>query len=134
MTITARQVCRYLAMLLYLGLGAQGAWSAYGQLDDAETLGQQAQTAFQFGFAAFGIAAGALLAAGRRVPAAIEWGWTITLALAGAFGAVAWGETSIPIGVVGGISTALIALAIVWLGRRGRAPERVVDAEARESS
>jgi hypothetical protein len=132
--ITADQVCRYVAMLLFLWLGAQGLWSGFWQLDDAGTLGQQTQTALQFAFNALGLAAGVFLLLKRPVPLAIEWCWTIALALAGGIAAVAWGETSIPIGVAAGLSTALVAFTIVWLGRRGRSQASGVEADARESS
>jgi hypothetical protein len=132
--ITAGQFCRYIAMLSFLALGAQGLWSGYEQMGDAETLGQQTQTAMQFAFSALGIAAGLFLMVRRAVPPVIEWSWTITLALAGGIAAVAWGETSIPIGVLGGVSTALVAWAIVWLGRRGRASVSGIDVAAREHS
>ncbi len=134
MKISASQACRYLATLLFLYLGAQGLWSACVQFDDAVTLGQRVQTAMQFGFSALGLAAGAFLVLERPVPVAIEWAWTITLALAGGIAAVAWGETSIPVGIVGGVSTALVALAIVWLGRRGRVRGHVTETDARETS
>lgn len=118
--VTVGRVCRFVAVVMYLALGAQGVWGAVQQLGDSDTLGRQSQTAFQIAFGLCGLAAGIFLIAKRGVPAALEWAWVITLALAGGIAAVAWGETSLPIGIVAGASTALVALLIVWIGRRGK--------------
>ena len=84
--------------------------------------GQQAQTALQFAYGVLGIAAGVFLIVRASVPPAIEWGWVVALGFAGGVAAVAWGEAPIPMGIAGGVASAVVAFVIVWLGRRGRPP------------
>src|SRR5262245_13993745 len=107
MTIT--RICRYLALIFFAALSAQGFWAGYQQLAESQTTGQWIQTASQWVWGTLGTIITVQLVRRRTLQPALEWLWGGALTLSGAIAAVVWGGSSILIGTLSGSGTAAIA-------------------------
>lgn len=111
-----------LAISQRIGLGAgvvMAAGCVYtgisGGLRDiatAETIGQTVQSWAQLGYGALAATLIALRLGLRRRVNAVSWLWVGVLAVAAGVAPVAWGDTSIPIGIFSGLVAAGIAYGI----------------------
>ena len=112
---TTRSIARWVATALIVALSALALKSAVDQLDSASTVGQQAATAAQFGYAAAGlVAAGALL--GRRWWAGKPLGlWAGLITVTGGMAPVVWGGAGVAVGLVAAAASAAIAALVMWL-------------------
>jgi hypothetical protein len=108
-----------LAALLVLALSGSGFLAAVAQLPDSHTVGQKAQTYFQFGYALLGVFMLVAPFLARRWAIATQLTWAASLTGAGAFAPVVWGGTSGLVGMVAGVCTLLIAWGLLWLLRIG---------------
>jgi hypothetical protein len=121
MSTAMRSIARWAAVALLVAINGLGLQSAVDALDSADTVGQQAAIATQFGYALTGLlAAGALL--GRRSWAnGPLWVWAGLVTLTGGMAPVVWGEAGMGAGLVAGAASAVIAALVVWLATRQRA-------------
>lgn len=109
------------ALLLFLGYtGISGAIDQFDQSTHSQyTGGQIVQTVLQliFGILSFGVLGTWFWA--RALSRPVMLAWILSLTLAGGLASVAWGGTSIWIGIVSGAASALVACAIAALLRVG---------------
>jgi len=127
MSQTMRSVAFWTAVTVLVGLSILGLYSAVEELDSAKTLGQQAATATQFGYALAGFLSAAGLV-GRRLWARwLLWFWAGLITLTGALAPVVWGGSAMTAGLAAGVASAAIAILVVWLatraGKRGPAAD-----------
>jgi hypothetical protein len=109
-----------IAILLLLGLAYAGIDGGFDQLSQTDkTLGQQVQTVTQLAFGVLSIAVIAVWFWARQWSRPVLVAWAVSLGLAGGLAPVVWGEATIPIGILSGVASLLIAGGIVWLLRFG---------------
>jgi hypothetical protein len=107
------------AVVLVLALSCSSFIGALYQIPDSETLGQQTQTWSQLVQGLLGVPL-LVTAFLRRGPAIVlEGAWIVMLTAAGGLASVVWGGTSVGTGILGGVTTLLIGLTLVWLLRVG---------------
>ncbi len=120
MSTAMRSIAHWTAIALLVVLSTLGLNSAVDVLDSASTLGQQAATATQFGYALAGLlAAGALLA---RRPWARRplWLWAGLITLTGGMAPVVWAGAGLAAGFAAAAACAATAALVVWLATRQR--------------
>ena len=108
-----------IGMVLMLGLAWTGITGGLEQLPGAHSSGQKIQSALQLAYGALSIPCIATLFWVRTWNRPLLLCWTVALALAGGLGATVWGETSVPVGALAGVSAGLIGAGIAWLLRFG---------------
>jgi hypothetical protein len=116
----ARRVLLAIAVLLFLGMTWSGVSGGLHQISQSRTTGQWIQTVAQLCYGVLGLLC---------VPTSLQWRrwwsqatracWVVSVTLAAGFAAVAWGGTSVQLGVLSGAVSLLIAVAMVWLLRTG---------------
>jgi amino acid transporter len=112
-----------IAVALLLFLGYTGIAGGMDQFDksthDQYTIGQIVQTVFQliFGVLSFAVIGTWFWKRSSSRPVIIAW--IVSLTVAGGLASVAWGQTSIWIGIISGAASALVAWAIAALLRAG---------------
>jgi hypothetical protein len=113
-TVRTRRVLFVVGLVLTLALAVNGLLGGASQLSASHTPGERLQTDTQF---AFGILALLLPLAmlTRRFMRVTVVCWTIALTAAGAIAPVVWAGSSAAIGVLAGVASAAIALALAWL-------------------
>ena len=120
MPVTRLLLRRALFVLVALGLLAL-AWSgvngAMDQWRESRTPGQVAQTLTQLAFALFALLSLVTMIWGRRWNRRMCLALTVSLALAGGLASVVWGGTSVLIGIVAAVASAIVGLGITWLAR-----------------
>ncbi len=120
MPVTRTFLCRVLFVVVALGMlgltwsGVNGGVDQWGQ---SRTPGQLAQTLMQFAFALFALLSLVTMIWCRRWNRLMGMGLTVSLGLAGGLASVFWGGTSVAVGVVGALASALIGFGIAWLAR-----------------
>ena len=112
-----RRVLFVVVALGLLGLIWSGVNGAVDQWHESRTPAQFAQTLTQFAFALFALLTLVTMIWGRRWNRVMGAGLTVSLGLAGGLGSVAWGDTSVLIGVVAALASAAVGLGIAWLAR-----------------
>jgi hypothetical protein len=117
--LTSSHISRYTAVLLLFAFSVLGF---IGWWNHCDSVGRQIQTMAQLLYGIFGLLAGVLLATNRPLPKVLEWGWTVTVTVAGGMAPVVWGGGRTLEGVAGGGIAILIALGTVWIARRGSRP------------
>ncbi len=71
----------------------------------------------QLAFGVFALASVVMWFWGRRWSRPVFVGWVVSVGLAGGFAPVVWGDSSVVVGVVSGVASALIAWGTVALLR-----------------
>lgn len=112
-----RQVLLAIVCVLLFWLAWIGLSGGLHQLSESRTPGQITQTVTQFGFGLFALLSLVTTFWGRRWNPLMLVGWTISVTLAAGLASVAWGGTSLLVGLVSGTAALLIALGIAWLLR-----------------
>jgi hypothetical protein len=105
-----------LSLLALAWIGFSGGWS---QLSEAHTLGQKTQTVCQFAYGLFALLSVVTTFRGHRWSPVSYAGWTVSITLAGGLAPVVWGDASVAIGLLSGLATLLVALALIGLLRSG---------------
>lgn len=121
MSHTMRSVAFWIAVTVLVGLSLLGLYSAIQELDSAETLGQQAATTTQFGYALAGLLSAGGLVGRRSWARSLLWLWAGLITLTGGLAPVVWGGSGMMASVAAGMATAVIAILVVWLATRRRA-------------
>ena len=109
---------RIVALLLLLVTGALGVWSASSEFSDAHTILQRIAAATEASYGVLGLAAAFGWYRDQPWAAAATFLWAACLTATGGLAPVAWGGTTIWIGLLGGACTALIAWWVVVKLRR----------------
>jgi hypothetical protein len=112
-----RQILLAIVCVILLWLAWIGLSGGVNQLSQSKTPGQIVQTFTQFGFGLFALLSVATTFWAQRWNRLMLASWTISLSLAAGLASVAWGGTSLLVGLVSGIAALLIGLAIAWLLR-----------------
>jgi len=109
------------ALLVYTGIS--GLWRFPGEFADSETTLQRVTEIGVLGYGLAGTTAALALLVRhpRAVPAAI--GWAVAVAFTGTLAPIAFGGTSVAVGVASGALSALVGAGVVWLARVGLRPE-----------
>lgn len=118
MSLAMRSVAHWAAIALLVGLSVLGLQSAVDELDAAATLGQQAATATQFGYALAGLLAAAALLGRRAWARGPMWVWAGLITLTGGMAPVVWGGAGLIVGLVAAVACAGIAACVLWLASR----------------
>jgi hypothetical protein len=113
-------VAFWTAVVLLVGLSAQGLYSAVEELESAETLGQQAATMIQFGYSLAGLLAAGALVSRRAWSRWVLWLWAGLITLTGGLAPVVWGGSALWVGFAAAVVSAAIAIFVVWLATRWR--------------
>lgn len=113
----ARQSLLAIVCVLLLWLAWIGLSGGVHQIPQSRTPGQIAQTFTQFGFGLFALLSVLTTFWGRSWNRLMLVTWMISLSLAAGLASVAWGGTSLLVGLVSGIAALLIGLGIAWLLR-----------------
>ena len=100
-----------------LGLAWSGVNGGVDQWSESRTPGQVAQTLTQFAFALFALLSLVTMIWFRRWNRLMGMGLTVSLGLAGGLASVVWGGTSVPVGIIAALASAVIGLGIAWLTR-----------------
>ena len=103
--------------VLLLWMAWNGLSGGVRELPQSQTPGQVAQSISQFAFGLFALLSLATTYWGRRWNTLMLAGWTGSVTLAAGLASVAWGGTSILIGVVSGAAALVVGLGIAWLLR-----------------
>jgi hypothetical protein len=106
-------------VFLVLALSCSGLLAAIAQVPESQSIGQKAQTGFQFGYSILGLLQLVALFLVHRWTTAIQVSWAASLAGAGGLAPVVWGEPSTLVGVIAAVCTLLIAWILIWLLRVG---------------
>jgi len=112
-----RRVLFVVVALGLLGLTWSGVNGGVDQWRQSQTPGQVAQTLTQFAFALFALLSLVTMTWYRRWNRLMGMGLTVSLGLAGGLASVVWGGTSVPVGIVAALASAVIGLGITWLAR-----------------
>ena len=128
MKVVVARVLFALAILLLLALAYTGIAGGIDQFDQSShseyTVGQIVQTVLQLVFGVLSLACIAVWFWARRWSRAVLVAWAVSLGLAAGLASVAWGRTSIAVGIASGVAALLIAWGVAWLlhfGARGGA-------------
>jgi hypothetical protein len=116
-----RSVAFWTAVTVLVGLSALGLHSAVQELDSAETLGQWAATATQFGYALAGLLSAGGLVGRRSWARPLLWLWAGLMTLTAGLAPVVWAGSGMTAGIAAGVAVAAIAVLVVWLATRRRA-------------
>ena len=103
--------------LVLLALTWSGLNGGMDQWGASRSPGQATQTLTQFAFGLFALLSLVAMIWRRRWSRVMGAGLTVSLGLAGGLGAVAWGRTSVPIGIIAALASAAIGFGIAWLAR-----------------
>jgi hypothetical protein len=114
-----RRIFLATALSSLLALAWNGFSGGTNQLSESQTLGQKAQTVSQFAYGLFALLSVATTFWGRRWSRVSHACWMVSVTLAGGLASVVWGGTSVAIGMLSGVATFLVALALIWLLRVG---------------
>jgi hypothetical protein len=112
-----RRVLFVVVALVLLGLAWSGLNGGVDQWRESRTPGQVAQTLTQFAFALFAMLSLVTMIWGRRWNRVMGAALTVSLGLAGGLASVVWGGTSVLIGIVAALASAVVGLGITWLAR-----------------
>ena len=112
-----RRALFVLVALSLLALAWSGVNGAVDQWRESRTPGQVAQTLTQLAFALFALLSLVTMVWGRRWNRRMCLALTVSLGLAGGLASVVWGGTSVPIGIVAALASAVVGLGITWLAR-----------------
>lgn len=108
-----------IAAVLLLGLAWTGLSGYLNQMSQSLTPGQGVQTVTQGLYGAFALLCVVTVFWGRGLRVWMQRGFVVTATLAAGLASVVWGDSSIGIGLVSGAAGLLVAMAIVWLLRKG---------------
>src|SRR5438067_2435812 len=102
-----------LLLTAYTGLndGLEGAHNAMG-------LGQQAVTVTQLAYGVCAILALSAMGARHRIATRFLYGWCVATVVTSTLAPMVYGGASLVVGIVSGITGALIAVLVVWIWRR----------------
>lgn len=114
-----RRVVLAIIGLVLLFLAWVGITGGFGQIAESKTPGQIAQTITQFGYGIFALLSLLTTFWARHWNRVMLRMLTISLTLAAGLASVAWGGSSLLIGLVSAAGAFLIGLAIAWLLRFG---------------
>ena len=110
-----RAIAHWCAIALLVVLSILGLQSGVEQLEEASTLGQQLDTAAQFGYALAGLVAAAALLRRRSWARGPLWLWAGPITLTGGMAPLVWGGTGIIVGLAAAVLCAGIAALVLWL-------------------
>jgi hypothetical protein len=116
---TARRTLLVLGVVLTLALAGAGFIGLRDQWPHADTVGRWVQTYAQLVYGLLGFLSVATTFWGRRWNLLMIGGFTVGCAIAAGFAPVVWGEQSLGIGLLAGLSGFLSAAALGWLLRVG---------------
>jgi hypothetical protein len=123
MTRSVSLVLTGVAVVLLLALaytGIAGGIDQFGQPShDQYTPGQVVQTVLQLVFGALSLAVIAVWFGARQWSRPVIIAWVVSLSLAGGLAPVVWGQSSVTIGIVAGMGSALVGWGIAALLRFG---------------
>lgn len=114
-----RRIVLAVALLSLLALAWTGLSGGWSQLAESHTRGQQIQTACQLAYGLFATLSVVTTFIARRWSRLCQAGWVVSITLAGGLASVAWGDTSVAVGLLAGGASLLVSLAIIWLLRTG---------------
>ena len=116
----ARKIGWFLSVGVLLLTGVMGTWNAPHEWSNSATPLQKSVTAGVFLYGIFGLVAAGGMIARRRwsVPAAMAWGVSVTYVASVATIAFAGNDATVIGTIAAGVSSALIAAAVVWSARR----------------
>jgi hypothetical protein len=103
------------AMLLLSAYG--GLVDGVGSLRSVSTVGQRLTASMQLAYGGLSVACLFALVAARGWMGRLLVVWAVALTLTAALASIFWGGTSIVIGVVAGLSVALVASLVLWAWR-----------------
>lgn len=112
-----RRVLFVVVALVLLALTWSGVSGGMNQWSQSRGPGQIVQTLTQFTFGLFALSSLVTMTWFRRWSRVTGAGLIVSLGLAGGLGAVAWGGTSVPIGIIAALASAAIGFGITWLAR-----------------
>jgi len=110
-----------LGMVLVLALVANGLIGGIGQLSQATTTAQRAQSYAQIVLGALGVAVPVAIVGDWGVAGVIAGCWAVVVGITGGLAPVVWSGSSRLVGVISGVASLVVALGIVWLLRIGAA-------------
>jgi hypothetical protein len=119
-----RTTAHWVAITLLVGLSVLGLQSAIDELGSASTLGQQAATATQFGYALAGLLAAAGLLGRRAWSWATLWVWAGLITLTCGMAPVVWGGAGLLPGLAAAVAGGGVAAFGLWLAKRDLDPRR----------
>lgn len=102
-----------LLLTAYTGLG-----DGLSGIRDAIGVGQWIATVAQLAYGVFAILALAAMGARHRTAIHFIYGWCVATILISFVAPIVYGGVSIAIGLVSGVTGALVALLVVWIWRR----------------
>lgn len=112
-------VLHVIGAILLVTLTWTGVKGAIDQFPNAETTGQQIQTAAQLVLGVSSFLALLTTLRARRWQRMAFVGVLLGATLAGGFAPVVWGDQSVLTGVWSGIASLLVALIVIWLFTAG---------------
>lgn len=112
-------VLHLIGAILLLTFTWTGVHGAVDQYPNAQTTGQQVQTAAQLLLGSFSFLALLTTWRARRWQRMAFVGVLLGATLAGGFAPVVWGEQAVLTGVWSGIASLLVALIVIWLFTAG---------------
>jgi hypothetical protein len=117
----ARRILLVCAILLLLTIAWATLSGGLRQLPRSQTLGQQLETAVQLACGALSLLSVVTCFRWRSRGPAVRSAWAASLAAAAGLSAVVWGPPSLMVALVFSAGALLLALAIIWLQRKGLA-------------
>jgi len=108
--------------LFLLWITWTGVTQGIHQLPESRTPGQVTQSISQVGFGLFALLSLVTTFWSRRWNTLMLCGWIVSSTLAGGLASIVWGGTSLAVGLVAGLATLVVALAVAWLLRVGAGP------------
>ena len=110
-----RRVCYAIALMLLLGLAWLGLSGGVQQISQSHTASQKAQTGAQLAYGVFALLSVVTTFWGQRWARAVVVCLLVSVTLAGGLASVAWGGTSLVVGLLSSAAAFLVGFAIIWL-------------------
>jgi hypothetical protein len=118
MSTVMRPIARWMGLALVVAISVLGLQSAVSGLDSAETGGQEAATAAQFGYALTGLLAAGALLSRRSWARRPLWLWAGLVTLTAGMAPVVWSGAGLGVGFAAGAAFAAITAVVIWLATR----------------
>lgn len=120
--LVLRRVLLGISILLLLTFAWSGLTGGIHDLPQSSTLGEKIQSAAQVAYGVFALLSAATAFASPRWARLSRAGWILSCTLAAGLASIAWGGTTLAIGLLSAAGAAVITSLIVWmlhLGTRG---------------
>lgn len=117
-----RRVLLGIVLLLLLAFAWLGLSGGVHDLPQSTTVGQRTQSVAQLAYGTFALLTAVTAFWARRWSRLSRGGWILSGALAAGLASIAWGGTTLAIGLLSGAGAAVIASGMIWLlhvGTRG---------------